>query len=190
MDRPARGVRTVLVVFLGLGLSFVGAFWVGSGGAQLGHVLTTQRNVVSQTLAPSWTWALLTAVTTAGLWLCAGARSSARRPGMVAVVGAAWTLGWLALFSFVGAQFEHTGPAARCVHASCWPYGWQELAVALPLLLGCLVLLGTGVVGRRGSRAPGGLTPAATYLVLTLVQLALWEDVVVPFLDGPSPFSS
>ena len=62
--------------------------------------------------------------------------------------------------------------------------------MALPLLAGCLALLGTGVVGRRGPRALAGVTPAATYLVLTLVQLALWEGVVVPFLGAPPLFST
>ena len=180
----------MLGVVLGLGLSFVGAFWVGFGGAQLGHVLTTQRDVVSQTLAPSWTWAVLTVLTAVGLGLLARPGPPEGRPRTVAVVGAVWTLGWVAVFSFVGAQFERTGPQARCVHASCWPYGWQELAVALPLLAGCLALLGTGVVGRRGPRALAGVTPAATYLVLTLVQLALWEGVVVPFLGAPPLFST
>lgn len=187
---PGAGPRTVLAVVAGLALSFVGAFWVGFGGAQLGHVLTTQRDVVSRTLAPSWTWVLLTAVTAAGLWLLSWPGARGPRPRAVAALGASWTVGWLAVLSFVGAQFEHTGPQARCTYSACWPYGWQELLVAAPLLVGCLVLLATVVLGRRGPRSLALVAPAATFVVLTLVQAALWERVVVPFLAGQPPFSS
>ncbi|GAA4722157.1 hypothetical protein GCM10025782_20150 [Pedococcus ginsenosidimutans] len=200
---PRHRVRGLVAVLLGFALTFVGAFWTGFGGAQLGHVLTRQRDIVTMTQAPSWTWAVLTALTTAGLGLLSwssGMRSSSLRSAspadagtgrpVVAAAGSLWTLAWLGAFSLVGAQFEVTGPRDRCARSSCWPHGWQELAVATPLLVASLVLLGAGLLARRAPRAVALVAPPATYLVLTLVQVAAWDGMVVPFLTGPPPFSS
>ncbi|WP_055483193.1 hypothetical protein [Sphaerimonospora mesophila] len=136
------------------------------------------------TLAPTPSWAVLTAVTAAGLALFTGPRAWVRWADPVSLAGGIWTLGWLALFSYLESNFELTG-TAHCVYASCWPLGWRELAVAAPLGLGCLALL---VIGTLGRRAPGWVraaVPASLFVVLAVVQVAIWDGVVVPVLNGP-----
>lgn len=165
-------------------LAFVGAYWVGLGSAQLGHVWITRVGSVDRTLAPTPSWAVLTAMTAAGLALLTGPRAWVGRVDPVSLVGGVWTLGWLAMFSDFKSNWELTG-TAHCVYASCWPRGWQELAVAAPLGIGCLALVVMVAFGRRVPRWVRAAVPASLFVVLAVVQVAIWDGVIIPVLNGP-----
>lgn len=166
----------------------VGAWWIGFGNAQLGTVLLTQVGVVSQTLAPSPSWAVLTGLTGGGLLLLTSPRVWVGAVDWAKLLGAGWALGWTLLLSFFSSAFEFTGPQARCVYSSCWPRGYQELAIASPLLTACLVMVVMATAGRRLAWWWRAATPAVTFVALTVLQVQVWDRLAVPFLSGPPPF--
>lgn len=138
------------------------------------------------TRAPSLSWITFTLVLAAALALLAGPRP-AGRVSIAAVAGAVWTLFWVWTFSLLGSGWELSGPQVTCVRDGCWPHGWQELAVAAPLLVGTLALLVLGLVGGQTRAWVRRALPPALFVVLAIIQVALWESVVVPILLGPSP---
>lgn len=176
-----RKVLSVIGVPLGLIASFVGASWVGFAGAGLAEVSLTRVDVVGPTTAPSPSWALFTVVNAAGLALLAG-RSRVGRVDVVAALGGLWILGWLGITSVLGSGWELTGPDVDCVRPGCAPQGIEELLVGAPLAVAALALLTLGLVGARERVARAA--PPLVYVVLAVLQVAVWDDVVVPALLG------
>lgn len=185
---PRAGVLAVVGAVAGVVLAVVGTFWLGFGGGELGRVSLTRSDLVSRTFGPSLTWAAFTVVLAAALALLAGPRPSGR-VSVTSLLGAVWVLLLILVFSVLGSGWELSGPQVSCVRAGCWPQGWQELAAAVPLVVGALTLLAVGLVGGRAPALVRHGAPAVVFLVLALAQVALWDSAVIPVLVGPSPFS-
>lgn len=175
-----REVLSFIGIAVGVVASSVGAFWVGFGGAGLGRVSLTRVDVVSPTTAPSSTWALLAVVTTVGLALLAGRRVG--RVDVAAVLGGLWTLGWLGITSVLGSGWELSGPDVGCVRPGCAPQGVEELLVGVPLGVAALALVALGLAGTRERVVR--TVPPLVFLVLVGLQVAVWDDLIVPALLG------
>lgn len=175
-------------VVTGTLLAVVGTFWLAFGGGELGHASLTRADLASRTLAPSVNWIAFTMILATALALLAGPRP-AGRVSLASIAGAVWTLFWVWTFSVLGSGWELSGPHVTCVREGCWPQGWQELAVAAPLVVGSFALLVLGLVGGQTPAWVRRGLPPVLFLVLAIVQVALWESDVVPILLGPSPVS-
>jgi len=188
-ELPERAPRaTPALGVAGLLLLVVGTWWIGFGSAQLGTVLLTQVDVVSDTIAPSASWGVLVVTTALGLLLCTGPPAWVGRVDALQLVGAAWALGCVAVFSALGSGFEFTGPDSHCVYASCWPGRYQQLAITAPLIVACLLMVVMATACRRLSWWFRGLLPAVMFAVLTVVQVAVWDRFVIPLFNAPPPF--
>lgn len=189
--RTSAEILRVVALVVGALLGVLGAMWIGAGEGGLGQALLTHSDLASETTAPSPTWATMSMVNALALSLLVG-RPRGRGGGRVdwiAVAGALWVVMWLVLLSVLRMAFAMSDTDAVCVRAGCWPHGWQEFAVAVPLGAGALTLLGVGLVSRTWPWWLRRGLPAGVYIILTIVQLAIWDRFVIPFFLGPSPLT-
>lgn len=186
-DRGPRRGRFLLAVLVGGLMSGAGTCWIVVGRAQLGTVLLTQVGLVNDTVAPTPAWEVMTAVTAVGLLLLAGPVAEGHRVDRVQLLGAVWTLVCAAFLDAVTYGIELTGPATACVYARCWPGRYQDLAIAGPLLVASLSMLGLACLAGRLPRWSRALVPAVVFGALAVLQLSVWDSVVLPVLSGPPP---
>lgn len=177
---------TVLGGVLGYLMLLVAAGWVGLTKAGLATVLTTQVDVVSDTTAPSGPWGLMVICTAVGAVLATGSRAWVEgRVDVLQLGAAAWTLICLGGCTCLGTGWEFTGPDSHCVYRSCWPRGYQEALLALPLMATCVLMLVMATLGRSRPWWWRALIPALAFVVLSVVQVAVWDRFVVPILNAP-----
>lgn len=198
VDAPGLEVRRgwwVPVVLASL-LTWVGAVWIGIGGQGLAAVSVTRADL-TYSAQGSVTWlAVNTALTAAGIALFTGyRRSPVGRVDGVALAGGVWTLGWVGLLSAFSSGFEFGGPTYpggppdTCVYASCWPGGYQGVALALPVITAVVVAAVLATLGRHKRWWIRAVLPGVVLIILTAVQVAVWESTVIPFFAQPAPFS-
>lgn len=183
--RRSHGAWVTAGAAVGFLLTFVGTFWMGFGGAELARVWYTGK-FVDPTTAPTLVGTVCAVATTVGLGLLAAPRAWVRH--WLQLLGGCWTLGWVYLFSDFASQAEFTGSEPPCVHTACWPQGYHEFAVAVPLVIAVVTMGVTATVGRRLRWWLRAAVPSLTFVVLTIVQLALWDRAVIPFLSAPPPW--
>lgn len=107
---------------------------------------------------------------------------------LVALFGAAWTLGSTVLFSWFFYGLEFWDPNRRCRYRSCWPGAYPPLLVAAPLVVACLLVATMATLGsRRGWRARA-LVPVGVYVILSIVQVGTWKRFVLPLFMSPPPW--
>lgn len=181
-----RSAISIGAVVVGMVLSWAGAVWVGLGAADLSTVWLTRDGV----LEPSATTthlsrAIRSFVTAVGLFLVTLPRRWLALGDLAQLCGAFWTLGWLALGSSISAEF--TDPSRQCVYDSCWPQGYQELAIATPLMVACVLMIWMASLGRRQPQWIRGLVPAGAFLLLMIVQAVIWDSIMIPFFNTPPP---
>lgn len=170
-------------------LTFMCAYWIGIGRVGLGQVSLTRVDRMYKTESSMVSRAVLAVVTAAGLALFTGYRR--RRAGQVdgvALLGGAWVLGWVAFFASILSGLELSGPQYKCLYPSCWPRGYQGLAIATPIIVAVLVMAVMATLGRRAPWWVRAALPAVVFVVLTIVQAAIWDSAVIPFFDRPPPF--
>lgn len=173
---------------LGFSMLLAAAVWVGFAKAGLATVLTTRPEVVSETTAPGGSWVPLVLCTVLGLVLTTGRLPRGGRIDLVQVGAATWTLVWLAICTWLGTGWELTDQDVRCSYRSCWPQHYQEAALAAPLLVACTLMYVMATLGRRRPWWPRALVPSLAFLVLSIVQVAIWDRFAVPTFASPPPF--
>jgi hypothetical protein len=182
-----RRLAAVAARLPGLLVLLASSYWTAVGSAHLGTVLATQSGA-SATLAPSTSWAAMVALTAGGFLMVTRPSRSIQPVELGALVGACWTLGWTALMSWFFYSVQFMDPDSRCQYPFCWPGAYQALAVAAPLATACLLVIAMATAGRRFRWRVRALVPAGIYVVLTLVQVGIWERFVLPLFNGPPPW--
>jgi hypothetical protein len=181
-----------LVVALGGALGslmlLIAAGWVGFSKAGLATVLTTRLDVVSETTAPRGSWAPVVLCTVAGLVLTTNRLVESSRVDIMQIGAATWTLVWLSICTSLGTGWEFTSSDSHCVYRSCWPYHYQETAIAAPLLITCVSMYVMAILGRHNRWWIRALVPSLTFIALCLLQVAFWNRFIVPFFNSPPPF--
>lgn len=174
----AAGMVLITIGSLSLALGFGGLAYVR---VDLGaEVLTT---------APDLHWAVWVLCFALGSVLVADPDPVEGRVDEGQLVGAIW------MFLVMGAAFLFFAqdlnmaptPHEPCRYRGCWPLGFQQVAVAAPALVMCALMV---VMSWRpkNSWVARALGPAATLVVLAVIQLVLWDWLIRPWLFGPPPF--
>lgn len=184
-----------LPVVAAMALTFVGALWIGIGRAGLAAVSVTREGLTYSAQGSALSQTVATGLTAAGLVLFTGYRRRAvGKVDGVALVGGVWVLGWVGLISefssgieFGGPQYMG-GPVDTCVYASCWPASYQGTAIAAPTIVAVLAAAAMATIGRRTSWCIRAAVPAAVLIVLTLLQVTIWNSTIIPLFEGPPPF--
>lgn len=176
-------------------LTWVGAIWIGVGRAGLATVSVTREGLTYSAQGSALSQTVTTGLTAAGLVLFTGYRR--RAVGLVdgiALAGGAWVLGWVGLISKFSSGLEFggptykDGPADTCVYASCWPAGYQGIAIAAPIIVAVLAAAAMATLGRRTAWWVRAAVPPVALVMLTLVQVAVWGSAVIPLFERHPPF--
>ena len=138
--------------------------------------------------ATAWRWDL-TALSVASIVLLTGASRWRRgRVNVAQVFGAAWLGLWTGFWVFLRYALQFPGGDEYdydpCAREGCWPAGIQEPLAASPLLIASMTMIVVAVFAHRLNWVARALIPTAVYLVLRIVQILIWQPVVVPFLIG------
>jgi hypothetical protein len=84
---------------------------------------------------------------------------------------------------------EFVDPENQCIYGDCWPPPYQELLIASPALLAVAGMSVYGIIGSRWRWWLRSSIPAIIFAGASVVQLATWQAVILPFLGRPSPYS-
>lgn len=182
--RVLKAVGRWSILAVGLAVSWHGAGWAGVGE---GLDDVTIWYPYPDGLGPTaWRWDL-TALSVASIVLLTGASRWRRgRVNVAQVLGAAWLGLWTGFWVFVmyAVQFPGGDDSSTCIREGCWPAGIQEPLAASPLLIASMTMIVVAVFAHRLNWVARALIPTAVYLVLRIVQILIWQPVVVPFLIG------
>ena len=171
----------------GFALLLIGSYAIGLGSNELATT-RVMMDWVDPMHAPSSTWAAMNGLVVCGLLLVTTPRLRTG-PDLVAVTGAVWTVACTAVFSWVRYAAEFWFPDRQCRFSSCWPGVYQPAAIAAPVVVSAgLLVVVMATVGRRRSWLVRALWPTGVFVVLTLVQVAVWERYVVPFFHTAPRF--
>lgn len=183
-----RSMVSVGAVVVGFALTLAGSIWIGLAAADLSIVWLTRDGVLEPVATTThFSRAMRALVTAIGLFLLTLPRRWVVLGDLAQLFGAVWTLGWLALSSTLFSGAEFTDPSRQCVYDSCWPRGYQELAIATPLMVACLLMIAMASLGRQQPQWIRGLVPAGAFLLLMIVQAAIWDPIMIPFFNAPPP---
>lgn len=80
-------------------------------------------------------------------------------------------------------QAEVFGPG--CLYEGCWPVGMQQYLLPAPILFTTLAMLLMATVFRHRHWAWRMLIPVVIFLAATLVQVLIWDSLVLPWLGSP-----
>ena len=170
----------------GFVLLLMGSYAIGLGANELAKT-RVMMDWVDPMHAPSRTWAATNGLIVCGLLLVTTPRL---RTGsdLVAVFGAVGMFACTAVFSWVRYAAEFWFPDRQCRFSSCWPGAYQPVAIAAPVMVAGLLVVVMATVGRRRSWSVRAFWPAGVFVVLTLVQVAVWERYIVPFFHAAPRF--
>lgn len=178
----------LVVRSIGFATLFAGAYWTGIGQVGLGTVLVTQPSAASPTSAPSAAWAFMSALIVLGMFASTSRSAAIVRTDLVQICASLWAVGWTAAFAAFFESVVFMSPGTRCAYKSCWPGGFQELAVAFPLVVACVTMIVVATRASHSSYFIRATVPAAVFLVLTVVQVLAWQPLVQPLFLAPPPF--
>jgi hypothetical protein len=183
------GVLRFIQIFVGYLLLAIGGFCIGITNAGLDTASLTSPGHVANNPAPTATWIAMVLATTLGVALC----SSARFSDWLRID--AWQLAAAGLFAagtlflaFAMSFLAFIDPDTQCAHASCWPLPYQELLIAAPALLAAVAMSLFAVKGHGAAWWIRSTVPAGIFLLLSVIQFAAWDSMILPFLSVPPPF--
>lgn len=137
------------------------------------------------------TWLAMAAVTVVGLLASAGLPRIGQSGSTVgSAVGQAAAALAAASGTLIGASLGNIwlyGPQDRCVFANCWPADAQAAAAAFPGVLVAALLMVMAVLVARVTWRTRAVVPAAAWLVSIVTLRALWEPLLVPVFQAPTP---
>lgn len=166
--------------FLGWVALISGGYCIGMGGLGLSYVSPSTGHIWPTT-APNAMWFFTICVVGAGLaflLLSASKQNSRCVVSLSIVCGALLFLGSAAFFAWFAAQFSLPATRSLCAFPNCWPYGILQFWLTAPtILVGCGALL-CAVFWGRVSRGISLILLEGTWLVLSIVQLGVWDSLV------------
>jgi amino acid transporter len=75
----------------------------------------------------------------------------------------------------------------ECTFSNCWPAGYQEWVLGIPILATSLALFVMGTIGLRFSAFTRRIVPISVFVVLYVVLLLAWRPVGLPYFGSPPP---
>jgi hypothetical protein len=119
-----------------------------------------------------------------GLWLSAQAGPAAKH--------LQWIMGVLCIFSTwfwteLGIGLSSDTTYRECTYTNCWPVGYQEWVIAVPIVCTSIVLFAMGTIGLRLPLLARKIVPVVVFAVLYLVLLSIWWSIMLPYFEAPPP---
>ena len=184
-----RGLRFIQLL-VAFSFTVAAACWIGLGDAGL-PTNSLVRPALIYPGADIKTWLIMLVVVAAGLglWFTPTSLLMNHRTDFVQLVGA--VISALLVLSFLPfvSGFEFSDPANSCVYETCWPQPYQEILMSAPVFLTSLVMAICGVIGSRLQLLVRVALPISVYVLLAILQYAVWQPLILPFLSGSSPGS-
>ncbi|MFG1911666.1 hypothetical protein [Kribbella sp. NPDC048928] len=159
------------------------------------------RKALDLTWAAIVVWLSLTLVAAAGLPRRRGSDQSGARPlqgrtpwvqarggagaAVVQLFGGLVVIGGTLLGYFLSHPYTFGGPDTPCAYTSCWPLRPQAVALTAPGVVAGLVMIVMAFLVNRRPWWFRAATPAATWLLLLLLQYAIWDPYLLPVFQGP-----
>lgn len=171
----------VVAACVGFVAVWVGAFWIGAVKAGLRKAGYVGVEVFPTTTPASTAWIMIV-VTAIGVVLMTGVAQ--RRVDGVQLFGSIWFSFWTGLILVVVSGLQFTDPTRTCRNEGCWPQGYQELLIAVPVIGTCIAMLVMSFLQKVRWRWRA-LIPAGVFVVLAVLQRLTWEEYVLPFLVAP-----
>ncbi len=92
---------------------------------------------------------------------------------------------WLWTTLNIGIHSDQT--YTKCTYSNCWPVGYQEWVIAVPIVCTSIVLFAMGTIGLRLPLLARKITPVVVFTVLYLVFVIIWRPVMLPYFEAPPP---
>lgn len=180
-------MRWVPVVAGFLLLTWGSLVFVFSYGS-LAHVDVYWRSQISTTAPDRW-WLWWVVSLTLGMALSVSPNDVDAKCDGTQLTGAIWlSLVAAPLLWLWSGDTNWMGPVYdECRYEGCWPRGFQEWALAVPVLSAVVVMV-TMSLQPALSRRVRAFAPAATLLGMALIQLTVWDWLVRPVLFDSPPF--
>ncbi|MFG1911664.1 hypothetical protein [Kribbella sp. NPDC048928] len=183
---------------LELAVAAVGLLAFGWAAAGLNYYLTTvdprggadSGKPVDLTWLAIVAWLLLTLVASTGLprRSAGGGLRRARGGGgaaAVQLIGGLVVIGGTLLAYVVSHPYGFGGPDIPCTYASCWPQRPQAVGLTVPGLAAGAASVVMALLVDRCSWLTRAVVPAALWVVLLVLQNAIWDPYLLPILQGP-----
>lgn len=172
----------VVAACVGFVAVWVGAFWIGAVKAGLRKAGYVGVEVFPTTTPASTAWIMIV-VTAIGVVLMTGVAQ--RRVDGVQLFGSIWFSFWTGWFLLVTSRLEFfADPDTPCRNEGCWPQGYQELLIAVPVIGTCIAMIIMSFL-QKVRWIWRALIPASVFVVLAVLQRLTWEEYVLPLLVAP-----
>jgi hypothetical protein len=159
------------------------------------------RKDLDLTWAAIVVWLSLTLLAAAGLPRRRGSDRSDARPlqgrtpwlqaragvgaAIVQLFGGLIVIGGTLLGYVLFHPYTFGGTDTPCAYASCWPLRPQAVALTVPgVVAGLVMIVMAFLVNRRPWWVRAG-APAVIWLLLLLLQYAIWDPYLLPVFQGP-----
>lgn len=74
-----------------------------------------------------------------------------------------------------------------CAYKDCWPVGYQEWVLVVPIMLASLATIALGAVGPRVSLTVRRVVPIAVFVTLYILVWLIWYPLALPIFNSPPP---
>lgn len=183
------GVLRFIQIFAGYLILFIGGLYIGITNAGLDTVSLASPGRIADNPTQTTTWIAMVLATAFGIGLCSSTRFSTwLRIDAWQLAAAALFAGGTLYLAFFTSSLGFLDPDTQCAYASCWPRPYQEFLIAAPTFLAAASMSLFAVKGQGVAWWIRSTVPAVIFLLLSVIQFAVWDSLILPILSASPPF--
>lgn len=176
----------VLALYIALLTLSIGGFLLAFTHAGLASVSATTGGR-DPTLAPNVYWLVVVGLMALGMVLTCSKDDAQEGFDVAQFLGAVALLSFTGIGSaIIASNLSMVGTSLTCPYSGCWPRGYQELLTTFPVIVSSLAMIVMSFMQKSAWKIRA-FVPVGVFLVLVLLQLAVWDSVVKPVLFAPPP---